>query len=170
MTTDYTYRAVETFNKCREIIQGFTAKYIVENILRTKYRVLKAKGLENIEKAKKYVIASNHLTNFDPFFVASQLKGKGPIAYMAKKELFKNPMHPYTEGLLNALPKPGQRDGKLYVIPGTVPPAGKFPKGCVFAPRCKYANEKCHAEKPEVKIVGEGHAVRCFRYEEVQGE
>ena len=51
MTTDYTYRAVETFNKCREIIQGFTAKYIVENILRTKYRVLKAKGLENIEKA-----------------------------------------------------------------------------------------------------------------------
>ena len=86
------------------------------------------------------------------------------------EELFRNPMHPYTEGLLNALPKPGQRDGKLYVIPGTVPPAGKFPKGCVFAPRCKYATEKCHAEKPEVKIVGEGHAVRCFRYEEVQGE
>ena len=88
MTTDYTYRAVESFNKVREVIQGFTAKYIVENILRTKYRVLKAKGLENIEKAKKYVIASNHLTNFDPFFVASQLKENGPIAYMAKKELF----------------------------------------------------------------------------------
>ena len=86
------------------------------------------------------------------------------------EELFKNPMHPYTEGLLNALPKPGQRDGKLYVIPGMVPPAGKFPKGCVFAPRCKYATERCHAEKPESKIVGDGHAVRCFRYEEVQGE
>ena len=86
------------------------------------------------------------------------------------EELFRNPMHPYTEGLLNALPKPGQRDGKLYVIPGTVPPAGKFPKGCVFAPRCKYATDKCHAEKPESKVVGEGHAVRCFRYEEVQGE
>jgi len=86
------------------------------------------------------------------------------------EELFKNPMHPYTEGLLNALPKPGQRDGKLYVIPGVVPPAGKFPKGCVFAPRCKYATDKCHAEKPEAKIVGEGHVVRCFRYEEVQGE
>ncbi len=86
------------------------------------------------------------------------------------EELFRNPMHPYTEGLLNALPKAGQREGKLYVIPGTVPPAGKFPKGCVFAPRCKYATEKCHAEKPETKIVGEGHAVRCFRYEEVQGE
>jgi len=86
------------------------------------------------------------------------------------EELFRNPMHPYTEGLLNALPKAGQRDGKLYVIPGMVPPAGKFPKGCVFAPRCKYATEKCHAEKPEVKIVGDCHAVRCFRYEEVQAE
>ena len=86
------------------------------------------------------------------------------------EELFRNPMHPYTEGLLNALPKAGQRDGKLYVIPGMVPPAGKFPTGCVFAPRCKYATDRCHAEKPESKIVGEGHAVRCFRYEEVQGE
>ena len=86
------------------------------------------------------------------------------------EELFRNPMHPYTEGLLNALPKAGQRDGKLYVIPGMVPPAGKFPKGCVFAPRCKYATDRCHAEKPEAKIVGDGHAVRCFRYEEVQGE
>ena len=86
------------------------------------------------------------------------------------EELFKNPMHPYTEGLLNALPQPGQRDGKLYVIPGMVPPAGKFPKGCVFAPRCKYATDRCHAEKPEPRIVGDGHAVRCFRYEEVQGE
>ena len=86
------------------------------------------------------------------------------------EELFRNPMHPYTEGLLNALPKAGQRDGKLYVIPGMVPPAGKFPKGCVFAPRCKYATDRCHAEKPEPRIVGDGHAVRCFRYEEVQGE
>ena len=77
-------------------------------------------------------------------------------------ELFANPVHPYTEGLLNALPKPGQREGKLYVIPGTVPPAGKFPKGCVFAPRCQYATERCHVEKPVTKVIGEGHTVRCF--------
>ena len=85
MTTDYTYRPIETFNKLRANIQFFTAK-VVENILRTQYRVLKPLGLENMEKEKKYVIASNHLSNFDPFFVASQLKK--PIAYMAKKELF----------------------------------------------------------------------------------
>ena len=85
MTTDYTYRPIETFNKLRAVIQFVTAK-AVENILRTQYRVLKPIGLENMDKEKKYVIASNHLSNFDPFFVASQLKK--PIAYMAKKELF----------------------------------------------------------------------------------
>ena len=78
------------------------------------------------------------------------------------EELFVNPVHPYTEGLLNALPKPGQREGTLYVIPGMVPPAGKFPQGCVFAPRCKYATERCHVEKPEKKTVGDRHMVRCF--------
>ncbi len=78
------------------------------------------------------------------------------------RTLFENPVHPYTEGLLNALPKPGQREGDLYVIPGVVPPAGQFPKGCVFAPRCSYATERCHAEKPEAKLVGDEHVVRCF--------
>ena len=80
-------------------------------------------------------------------------------------ELFEKPLHPYTEGLLNALPKPGQREGSLYVIPGTVPPAGQFPKGCVFAPRCQYATERCHAEKPELFWMSDDHAVRCHRYE-----
>ena len=79
--------------------------------------------------------------------------------------LFENPLHPYTEGLLNALPKPGQREGTLYVIPGTVPPAGQFPKGCVFAPRCQYATERCHAEKPQLFKMDEKHTVRCHRYE-----
>lgn len=81
------------------------------------------------------------------------------------KTLFAKPMHPYTEGLLHALPQAGSRSGKLYVIPGTVPPAGHFPKGCVFAPRCKYATERCHAEKPKTVNVGERHTVRCFRHE-----
>ena len=80
------------------------------------------------------------------------------------KTLFKNPAHPYTEGLLHALPHSGQREGKLYVIPGMVPPAGQFPKGCVFAPRCQYATERCMNEKPEKIHLEENHAVRCFRY------
>ena len=81
------------------------------------------------------------------------------------EEIFTNPKHPYTEGLLAALPHAGQREGKLYVIPGMVPPAGKFPEGCVFAPRCKYATERCHKEKPMAATVGDKHRVRCFKYE-----
>ena len=82
------------------------------------------------------------------------------------EELFRRPMHPYTVGLLNALPKAGQREGKLYVIPGTVPPAGQFPKGCVFAPRCEHATARCHEEKPGTTVINEEHTVRCFRYGE----
>ena len=81
------------------------------------------------------------------------------------EDLFETPKHPYTEGLLGTLPKFGQ-SGRLEMIPGVVPPAGKFPAGCVFAPRCKYATEKCHAQKPGLCDLGSGHKVRCFRYEQ----
>ena len=81
------------------------------------------------------------------------------------EELFRNPKHPYTEGLLATLPKFGQ-SGKLMTIPGMVPPSGQFPKGCVFAPRCKYATEQCRACKPDSYDVGDDHLVRCFRYGE----
>ena len=81
------------------------------------------------------------------------------------EDLFENPKHPYTEGLLGTLPKFGQ-SGRLEMIPGVVPPAGKFPAGCVFAPRCKYATEKCHAQKPGLCDLGSGHKVRCLRYEQ----
>lgn len=77
------------------------------------------------------------------------------------KELFADPKHPYTRGLLSTLPKFGQ-PGKLNTIPGSVPPAGQFPTGCVFAPRCKFATDQCRAEKPELRDAGGGHLVRCF--------
>jgi len=81
------------------------------------------------------------------------------------EELFGNPKHPYTEGLLETLPKFGVQ-GKLATIPGMVPPSGQFPSGCVFAPRCKYATDRCRTCKPESVDVGGGHEVRCFRYSE----
>ena len=80
-------------------------------------------------------------------------------------DIFENPKHPYTEGLMATLPKFDQ-PGHLATIPGTVPPSGKYPKGCVFAPRCKYATEQCHGCKPPVTDLGNGHKVRCFRYAE----
>ena len=84
-------------------------------------------------------------------------------------DLFKDPKHPYTEGLLSTLPKFGQ-EGKLPTIPGVVPPSGKFPEGCVFSPRCKYACEECKKNKPNRIKVGEDHYVRCFKYKEESHE
>lgn len=84
-------------------------------------------------------------------------------------DIFASPRHPYTVGLLNTLPKFSQK-GKLPIIPGVVPPAGQFPKGCVFAPRCEHACEQCHSCKPELYDLGSGHKVRCFRYAEQQKE
>lgn len=80
-------------------------------------------------------------------------------------DLFAHPMHPYTKGLLAALPRKGSKGKKLYVIPGTVPEAGNFPKGCVFAPRCTYVKDRCYEEKPNFSIFDNGHKVKCFMCE-----
>lgn len=82
------------------------------------------------------------------------------------EDLFTKPLHPYTEGLKASLPERGDR-GRLQTIPGAVPSALDFPKGCVFAPRCPYATERCAQAKPPLYDMGNGHTVRCFRYEEV---
>lgn len=72
-------------------------------------------------------------------------------------------MHPYTEGLLRSIPRldapPGER---LESIPGAVPHPLDLPKGCKFAPRCKYATEKCIEEEPELVQVSETQQIRCF--------
>jgi len=88
----------------------------------------------------------------------------GEVMEEASNEaIFNNPVHPYTVGLMSTLPKFDQ-PGKLPTIPGTVPPSGKYPEGCVFAPRCPYATEQCHACKPPRVDLGNDHYVRCFRY------
>ena len=84
-------------------------------------------------------------------------------------ELFAHPLHPYTEGLMKALPQTGERGKKLFVIPGMVPPAGKFPSGCVFAPRCPYATDTCHREAPPLFHLNAERSVRCWRYAEEGG-
>ena len=80
------------------------------------------------------------------------------------EEIFNNPLHPYTSGLMSTLPKFDQ-PGKLPTIPGTVPPSGRYPEGCVFAPRCPHTTEKCVACKPPLVKVDDAHSVRCFLYQ-----
>ena len=75
--------------------------------------------------------------------------------------LFAAPHHPYTEGLLDAIPRLGERRDALATIPGTVPPATAWPAGCRFRERCPYAWERCEREHPPLYDVGAGHASRC---------
>ena len=92
----------------------------------------------------------------------------GEIVETAKvDELFANPSHPYTNGLLSTLPQRGVTD-RLPTIPGMVPPAGKFPSGCVFEPRCPHACQQCKDCKPDLYDIGNGHSVRCFRYQNTE--
>ena len=70
--------------------------------------------------------------------------------------------HPYTEGLMNSIPRLDNEGEKLEPIPGVVPHPLALPKGCKFAPRCKYCTQKCIDEEPALMQVGEGQFVRCF--------
>lgn len=70
--------------------------------------------------------------------------------------------HPYTEGLMNSIPRIDNITHKLEPIPGVVPHPLALPKGCKFAPRCKYATAKCLGEEPPLVEVAPGQRVRCF--------
>ena len=76
-------------------------------------------------------------------------------------EIFKNPMHPYSKGLMNALPKMDSSQ-RLESIDGMVPSLKNMPEGCRFAPRCPRAAKRCFAEEPPLVEMGSGHQVRCF--------
>lgn len=73
--------------------------------------------------------------------------------------------HPYTAGLLRSIPDIDEDKTELEVIEGSVPNPLFLPKGCSFAPRCRYAMKKCHEFKPELKSAGENHKIRCFHIE-----
>jgi peptide/nickel transport system ATP-binding protein len=79
------------------------------------------------------------------------------------EELFREPLHPYTQALLNSVPKVEQRDA-LATIPGTVPNLVKPPSGCRFHPRCPHAMEICKRQKPPVTEYKPGHTVSCHLY------
>ncbi len=83
------------------------------------------------------------------------------VEYSEKKELFHNPTHPYTKGLFGAIPDIKSTAPRLANIPGLPPDPTKLPKGCCFAPRCQFATEKCHTEKPELVEIAPNHYCRC---------
>lgn len=79
-------------------------------------------------------------------------------------DVFKKPLHPYTQGLLKAVPNPLHRIGKLESIPGTVPNLVNPPSGCRFHPRCSYRMGVCGEEEPPLIELEPGHYVACWLY------
>jgi peptide/nickel transport system ATP-binding protein/oligopeptide transport system ATP-binding protein len=91
----------------------------------------------------------------------------------ATRELFKKPKHPYTVGLFRSIPKLGHKAQKLDVIPGVVPSALEFPKGCRFHNRCPFATAECDTDEPPLREIGtpeEPHQVACHHAEKVTAE
>lgn len=80
-------------------------------------------------------------------------------------DIFYNPKHPYTKGLLTSVPQLGRKE-RLVPIQGTVPNLMELPKGCYFAPRCQEAMEICHKEEPPIYQMARGQTVKCWLYEQ----
>jgi peptide/nickel transport system ATP-binding protein len=89
---------------------------------------------------------------------AGQIVEEAPVS-----ELFRLPQHPYTIGLLGALPRLNERREKLTAIPGTVPDMAQPPPGCRFAPRCAFAVAACHNTAPRLVTPHAGRRSRCLR-------
>jgi oligopeptide/dipeptide ABC transporter ATP-binding protein len=78
------------------------------------------------------------------------------------EDIFGHPQHPYTEGLLAAMPELSQKGQRLSSISGAVPSPFDAQQGCLFANRCPRAQEKCRREDPLLEEMGKGHQARCF--------
>ncbi len=102
--------------------------------------------------------------------IAAQICDRVAVMYAGRiveigstKKIFKNPLHPYTKGLLKAVPKLG-RNKPLSFVPGIIPDLVNAPKGCRFHNRCDYAMDICREQKPVTEKLEDNHDVACFLY------
>lgn len=93
---------------------------------------------------------------------AGQIVEEAPVS-----EIFSNPQHPYTKGLIQSVPDMRFKKESLYSIPGSVPKPGSIRTGCRFAPRCEFSTARCTEEIPHLYETSNVHKARCFLVEEV---
>jgi oligopeptide/dipeptide ABC transporter ATP-binding protein len=101
--------------------------------------------------------------------VVSQVADRVAVMYAGEiveeapaSELFANPQHPYTQGLLSSIPSAAGDRKHLYTIPGRVPDPRALPPACLFAPRCPYAISRCWHDHPGLEPASDGHLLRCW--------
>jgi len=105
--------------------------------------------------------------------VVSQVTERTIVMYAGRvvemgptKEIINDAQHPYTQGLINALPQQASPGGRLNQIPGNMPSLGNIPPGCAFSPRCRYATDRCQSELPGFSRSG-GCSVACHLIDEL---
>ncbi|MEF2966454.1 ABC transporter ATP-binding protein [Paenibacillus sp. M1] len=91
---------------------------------------------------------------------AGKVVEEGPV-----REIFKNPLHPYTQGLIQSVPRMNEQRPRLFSIPGNVPVLHAGMKGCRFADRCPHAMPLCLEQLPELREYGAAHSCRCWLHE-----
>ncbi len=132
---------------------------------------IQAQILELINELKEKTGASVMMITHD-LGVIAEIADDVMVMYAGKvveqadtDSIFEKPLHPYTIGLMNCIPKLTEEVEELSVIKGMVPSYDDMPKGCAFCPRCDYAKKICEEEMPEL-IELEGRKVRCHMYSE----
>ena len=88
------------------------------------------------------------------------------VEYGTLRQVYKNILHPYTEGLFGSVPSLDTTSVRLNAIDGMMPDPTQLPKGCKFADRCKFMEKRCMEKDPDLVTLADGHKVRCFRYEQ----
>lgn len=96
-------------------------------------------------------------------YVAIMYTGK-IVEEATTNEIFSHPLHPYTKGLLESIPKLEKKTKRLPYIPGTVPDNLTSIVGCRFHPRCQDVTSRCARQEPEMEKIGDAHQVRCWKY------
>jgi oligopeptide/dipeptide ABC transporter ATP-binding protein len=129
---------------------------------------IQAQVLKLIKKLRDEIGSSVIFITHD-LAVAAQVADRVAVMYAAQLvelsgagELFKRPLHPYSEALILSFPRRYKDQGRLDAISGDVPDLRAPPSGCRFHPRCKYAFDRCTAEMPHLVDVGSDHQVACF--------
>jgi peptide/nickel transport system ATP-binding protein len=139
---------------------------------------IQAQILDLMRELKRKIGAAIVLITHD-LGVVAEMAQRVVVMYAGRKveealvrDLFRQPLHPYTLGLLTSVPKLGSTltqtmPERLTEIPGSVPSLRDEIKGCPFAPRCTFASERCHVEMPPLEMKATGHLAACFHSDRI---
>lgn len=137
---------------------------------------IQAQILELMKDLKKRTGTAIMLITHD-LGVVAEMADRVAVMYLGKiieegtaGDIFHRPLHPYTLGLLNSIPRMDRVLARLHVIPGIVPNPMFMPEGCPFNNRCDYATAECRENEPEMSVVTETHKVSCFHPVSAKGQ